>query len=400
MLATIDFVARHPVLRIYALLMFTASCAGAAAMPYRSLMAINTLHMSEQAFSLMMFLSTLTNVVFGVSIGILSDFAGDRRKLMAAIALIGAIGSLMIWTVETWWMMAISIIFILPLANINPLIYAGTRMETGGMAAGEAASVNSVVRTAMSASWVFIPVAVALLLEATGYGIMQVWAFGAALYVLCLALALIYLPANMREGSAPGGFSGFLTALRQLGDPSILFRLIAVSTICSVNWLNSFAQALIIKSTLGGTLSQAGFMASAVALMEIPAMLFWASVLRRIGPVATIVIGSVLYALYLCGLSLATSVHQIFLLIPVAGAAAGAILSVPISYFQDLFPGRPGLGTSLYPVQNFLGTGIAAGLFAGASHFTSYQGTVLIGAVVTLAASVALVVVERTLPRR
>ncbi len=59
---------------------------------------------------------------------------------------------------------------------------------------------------------------------------------------------------------------------------------------------------------------------------------------------------------------------------PDAGAGAAAILSVPISYFQDMFPGRPGLGTSLYPMQTFLGTGAAAGIFAVARSFHHLSG--------------------------
>ena len=399
MLSTIRHVARHPVLRIYALLMFMASCAGAAAQPYRSLMAIETLGMSEQAFALMMFLSTLTNLVFGVTIGIVSDFAGDRKRLMAILSVMGILGASLIWSVETPWMMAFAVILVLPFSNINPLVYAGTRMEVADMPAGEAASVNAVIRTTMSAYWVVVPVAAAFVLEFGGFGVMNVWLFTAALFAVCLALVVAFLPANARAGSAPGGLAGFAAALRELVHPGILLRLVAVSLLCSVNWLNSYLQALVINSTLGGSLADAGIMASGVALMEIPFMLAWAAGLKRLGPVTTLVFGAVLYAAYLIGMGLAHSVWQVFLLIPVAGAGAAAILSVPISYFQDLFPGRAGLGTSLYPIEGFLGTGAAAGIFAIAAHFTTYQGTAFVGAAVTLAAAGMLVAVERLVPR-
>jgi MFS transporter, SET family, sugar efflux transporter len=400
MFSTIAFVARHPVLRVYALLMFIASSATAAAAPYRSLIAIDTLHMSEQAFALVMVLSTLTGLVFGVSIGIVSDFAGNRRRLMASLLALGVSGAALIWMVETPWMLALSMISLLPFANINPLLYAGTRMEAAGLAPGAAASINTVVRTAMSASWVFIPVAVAFILQFGGLGVMNVWFFTAALFAVCLLLVLGFLPASARAGTAPGGIAGFLAALREVGHPGVLLRLLAVALLCSVNWLNGYLQALIIKSTLGGTLADAGTMASGVALMEIPFMLAWAAGMRRLGSVWTMVAGSLLYAAYLVGMGLATSTWQMFALIPVAGAGAASILSVPISYFQDLYPERPGLGTSLYPIQTFLGTGTAALVFAASTHFTTYQGTAFVGAGITLAASVMLVAVERFAPRR
>ena len=398
MRSTIRFVAHHPVLRIYGLLMFIASSANACIQPYRALIAIDTLHMSKQGFAAMMFFSTLTALVFGVCIGILSDFAGNRRRLMSILMTIGIVAALMVWTVETAWMMALVVICLLPFANITPLIYAGTRMEAADLEPRAAASVNSVVRTTMSASWVFIPVAVALVLETGGLGVMNVWAVMAVLFALCLALVLLFLPDTTKAGSAPGGLVGFVGALKELGHPAILLRLVAVSLLTSVNWLNGYVQALIIKTTLGGSLGDAGFMASGIALMEIPFMLAWASALHRLGPVRTLVAGAAIYAVFLVGVGFATSVWQVHALIPIAGAGAAAILSVPISYFQDMFPGRPGLGTSLYPIQTFLGTGAAAGIFAVSTHFTSYQGTAVVGAGMTLAASILLVLVERLVP--
>ncbi len=63
----------------------------------------------------------------------------------------------------------------------------------------------SVVRTTMSASWVFIPVAVAIVLETSGLGVMNVWAVMALLFALCLALVFIFLPETARGVHAPAG---------------------------------------------------------------------------------------------------------------------------------------------------------------------------------------------------
>jgi MFS transporter, SET family, sugar efflux transporter len=398
MLSTIAFVFRHQTLRINALLMFVASAAGAATMPYRSIMAIEALGMSEQTFSLMIFCSTVSSLIFGVSIGIISDFAGHRKRLMAIFSTMGVAGCALVWLFPSAWMMALVMIAILPFSNTNPLIYAGTRSATGGMKAGEAASVNSVLRTTMSAAWVVVPIAVAMVLEVNHLGVMNVWGLSGLLYVACLAMTIFLLPPQPRATSAEGGKSGFMKGLKELSDARVLVRVAAVSMLVSVNWLNAYLQPLIIKSTLGGTLGDAGFMASGVALLEIPAMLIWASVVRRTGAVATLACGGFLYALYFTGLGLVTSVWQVYALIPLIGLGAGAILSVPISYFQDLFPERPGLGTSLYPVQSFIGTAIAAGAFAGCSHFTGYQGTAITGAFLAIIAACLLVAVERFVP--
>ncbi len=124
----------------------------------------------------------------------------------------------------------------------------------------------------------------------------------------------------------------------ELAHPGIFLRLLAVSLIVAGEWLNGYLQTLVIKTTLGGSLSDAGFMASGVALMEIPFMLAWAAGLRRLGAVNTILAGAALYGGYLILMGSATAVWQIHALIPLAGAGAAALLSVPLSYFQDLFP--------------------------------------------------------------
>ena len=400
MLSTIRFVAHHPVLRIYALLMFTISCAGGAIQPYASLIAIDTLHMSGQAFALTMFLSTVASVAFGVTIGIVADFAGNRRRLMAMLALIGVLGTGLVWLVPTVPMLAISMILILPFANLHPLVFAGTRMEVSDMEPSKAASVNAVVRTTMSASWVVIPVAVAFFLQKGGFGVMTVWLIAALLFAVGVVLVLVFMPQAVRAGAAPGGLGTFVAALKELAHAAIFLRLLAIALILSGEWLNGYVQALIIKTVLGGSLADAGFMASGVALMEIPFMLVWAAGLPRLGAVWTIIAGSVIYAAYLVCLGSATAVWQVHALIPLAGAGAASLLSVPLSYFQDLFPGRPGLGTSLSPIEGFIGTGAAAGIFAVSTHFTTYQATTYVAAAVTLVAALLLIAAERLVPLR
>lgn len=398
MLSTIRFVARHPVLRVYALLLFVSACAGGAMHPYMALVAIDTLNMSGQGFALTMFVSTLTSLVFGVTIGIVSDFAGNRRRMMAILMALGVAGAGLIWLVQSAWMLALSMIVILPFANIAPLVFAGTRMEADEMAPDEAASVNSIIRTTMSAAWVIIPVAVAFVLQTGGFGVMNVWLVTALLFAVCLGLVLLFLPKTARAGTAQGGLAVYFAALNELAHPGIFLRLMAVSLIVAGEWLNGYLQTLVIKTTLGGSLSDAGFMASGVALMEIPFMLAWAAGLRRLGAVNTILAGAALYASFLVLMGSATAVWQVHALIPLAGAGAAALLSVPLSYFQDLFPGRPGLGTSLSPIEGFIGTGAAAAVFAIGTHVTTYQGTAFIGAGVMVASALLLIAIERWVP--
>jgi hypothetical protein len=69
------------------------------------------------------------------------------------------------------------------------------------------------------------------------------------------------------------------------------------------------------------------------------------------------VVAGLIYAGFMATLTFATSPWQIYALTVPAAAGAAALLSMPLTYFQDLFPGRPGLGTSFNPINSFLGNG-------------------------------------------
>ena len=56
------------------------------------LAAIGTLGMSDQAFSLLVLVSSVSAVVISVSLGILSDLLGDRRHMLMAMSTLGVIG--------------------------------------------------------------------------------------------------------------------------------------------------------------------------------------------------------------------------------------------------------------------------------------------------------------------
>ncbi len=397
MLSTIAFVARNPALRIYALLMFVASSAGAATFPYRSLMGISVLGMSEQFFSVMSFVATVSSLIFGVSIGIISDFITNRRALLLATGLMGALGFGLIWMFPSVWMMAFTTIFILPFSNTNPMIYTGVRNATSSMPSGEAAAVNSVVRTSMSAAWVGMPFFVGVLIASrSSTDVTDAFAVSLGFYCIVILVVLFVLPRDTQRSTVQGGKSGFFKALRELGQLSILLRLIVLAALCAGNWLQNYTMSLVVLD-LGGSLADTGFIAGGIALLEIPFMLLWAAALKRYGAVPVLIAGAVIYAVYLGATSLVWEVWQYFALIPVAGLGAASILSVPLSYFQDLFPERPGLGTSLYPLHGFVGTGIASLIFGVGSQWTDYQGVNAIGAILTLVAVVLLIGVERFL---
>ncbi len=208
-----------------------------------------------------MFVSTLTSLVFGVTIAsspILPATASvdgdphDARCGGSRACLAGAIG------LDA----ALSLIVILPFANIAPLVFAGTRMEVDEMEPDEAASVNSIIRTTMSGGLGDHSSRRRLRAAVGGFGVMNVWLVTALLFAVCVALVLLFLPASARAGTAQGRLAVYFAALRSLPIP-------ASSCGCSrvADRRRRVAERLSAdaghQETRGGFPVDAGFMAAA-----------------------------------------------------------------------------------------------------------------------------------------
>ncbi|MGL4196312.1 MAG: MFS transporter, partial [Allorhizobium sp.] len=135
--------------------------------------------------------------------------------------------------------------------------------------------------------------------------------------------------------------------------------------------------------------------AALIAFIEIPFMLIAASLLRRFSLLSIIVVSAIAYGAHMVGFAFASAPWHIYALAFPGAAAAAALLSMPLTYFQDLFPTRPGLGTAFMPINSFLGNAVSALTFAVGSHLLGYSGTAWLGLVLAISGVVALLLVER-----
>jgi SET family sugar efflux transporter-like MFS transporter len=79
----------------------------------------------------------------------------------------------------------------------------------------------------------------------------------------------------------------------------------------------------------------------------------------------------------------------------ISGAGAAALISIPITYLQDLIAERPGLGSALISVNIFMSAGLSALLFAIGTGISDYSGTAVIGAVAGMCGLGLLLFFER-----
>jgi MFS transporter, SET family, sugar efflux transporter len=385
----------QPQLALLALMLFVQGSAIGSTIPYLSVTAINELGLSDQAFSALVFAASVAAVTIGVSMGVLSDLMGDRRKMMIVMALTGAAGYGAIFFFPIVPVFVCATVFVIPFFQaLGPLLFASARVRTSALPSREAASINATLRAFMSAAWVVMPAAMGFAL-AGSKSMLGAWGVAclSALLVFLASLLLMQKPRNDVAGGGSG--AGFVASLKEIAAPLMLARMVCMALLTGTVRLSSILWPLIVTVNLGGTTADVGMIAGLIALLEIPFMLIWAAMLKRARILTILIAAGLIYGTYMAGLSAATATWHIYVLIVPGAAGAAALLSMPLSYFQDLFPDRPGLGTSLHPINTFLGNGLTAPAFALGAHYFGYSGTAWIAVAMALAGIGGLLAIER-----
>jgi hypothetical protein len=389
-------IAARPQLVILSILIFVQGCAYGSTLPYLGVTAIGALGMSDQAYSALTVVASIMTVTISVSLGILSDGMGDKRRMIALLALAGTIGYGAIFLFPSIPVFVAATALVIPFAQaVHSLLFASARIETATLPQREAAAVNTIVRSFMSASWVVMPAVLGLVLARSSNMIGAWGAAAACTFVIAIASLLLLAPPKERATAVGTSGAAFLEALRELVRADMLIRMVAMAAVSGITRLATMIWPLILTLELGGSTRDVGFIAALIAFIEIPFMLIAASLLKRFSLLLLIVVSALLYGLHMVGFAYATAPWHFYALALPGAASAAGLLSLPITYFQDLFPTRPGLGTAFMPINSFLGNAVAASTFAAGAHFFGYSGTAWLGLMLAFAGVVGLLVVDR-----
>jgi predicted MFS family arabinose efflux permease len=257
---------------------------------------------------------------------------------------------------------------------------------------GQGAAITATVRALFSGSWALAPGLIGLYLVSSP-SMTPAYGIAALASCTCFCLYFFFAPRNGAAGPAPD-HAGFFASLKRIFVPHVLSRVIVMAMLFGLQRLNSMLLPLIITHAAGGTVVDVGFMAGLTALLEMPFMMMWGFAQRHFRTVHVLAFGALIYCVYLLLLGFASAPWHIYALLLLNACGAAAILSVPITYLQDLIADRPGLGTSLISLNTFIGTGISAGLFAFGTAITDYSGTAFVGAAAGLASIGVLLYLE------
>lgn len=395
MLAAFRIIFGNPAIRIATITLFASGLTYGATLPYLSIVGIQEFGMSDQMLSLLLFAIAFANLAYGVSVAIFSDMIADRKPLLLAVTLAGIIGYGLIYALPHRMVFVLAAILLVPLSNSSySLLFASIRSLSLPLGNRQAMAVNQVVRALYSGSWVLVPGFIALWLV-NSKSMLPAWGFSGLACLFCFVVALVFMPSlkSAKAGDTPP--VTFFSSLRMATTPLMLGRIGSMSAVIAASRLIGVIQPLIMTGIAGGKVTDVGFIAGACAALEIPSMLIWGALLKRLSVLQALAIGTAIYAVFMGLLSFADAPWQIYALVLPNSFGVSAILSLPLTYYQDLLVERPGLGTSLNQMSTFVSTGMSAAAFAIGAHWLGYSGTAWLGVAMAIAGILGLLALER-----
>lgn len=382
-------------LRISALAIFLFGTTGAATSPYQSLIGIQELGLSDSGYATLMFAAAVINVTASVMMGILADRMGDYRRSIVIVSVFGVAGFGIVYVAASAPAFVMSKLLFIPIFGaLNSLIFANVRASSEGLSAARLVAINSTMRATISLSWVLMPGLVGIMLAGAS-SMLPAYLVATAAALACLVITAVWLPvAPPRTRAGSEDRYRFLASLFEIIEPRVALRVLAIALICSMLHVSDAVRPLIVTGQAGGTVSDLGIIVGIVAALEILFILVWGRAERFLKPVRALALGAGLYTVYLVLQGLATEVWHVYAQTLLSGIAAAAIISLPITYLQDLIADRPGLGSSLIAVNIFLSAGLSALIFAIGTHLGSYATVSVLGAVVGCAGIVLLLLLD------
>lgn len=119
-------------------------------------------------------------------------------------------------------------------------------------------------------------------------------------------------------------------------------------------------------------------------------------VVARVRRTTLIALGSAIYTCHLIALPILSDSPLIWGMTLVAGIGGTAIISLPITYYQDLLHGRPGTAGAMLALQKLVADVMGATAFAIGTSLGGYETVALIGTALALTGAAGLYLVDRS----
>ncbi|ELY3985000.1 sugar efflux transporter SetB [Cronobacter muytjensii] len=337
---------------------FLTGIAGALQTPTLSLFLTEEVHARPAMVGFFFTGSAIIGIFVSQFLAGRSDRKGDRKSLIFACCLLGALACLLFaWNRNYFILLFVGVFLSSFGSTANPQMFALAR-EHADRTGREAVMFSSILRAQVSLAWVVgPPLAYAL---AMGFGFQTMYISAAAAFVLCALMVWFFLPSMRKEPLATT--APLKAPRRNRRDALLLF------SICTLMWgtnsLYIINMPLYLINELHLPEKLAGVMMGAAAGLEIPVMLIAGYYARKFGKRFLMRVAVVAGVLFYLGMLTLQSPALLLTLQLLNAVYIGILAGIGMLYFQDLMPGQAGAATTLYTNTTRVGW-IIAGSLAG-----------------------------------
>ena len=353
--------------------MFLSGITFAAILPYGAVVGIEVLGLSNSTYAIIVGMGAAISALVSLSFGYASDIVRDRRLLILFCAAVGFASYLVLYLLRS------PIAFVLVTCLTAPIAaalfsqlfsYARTYYDLHDPA--RASFMVSILRTVFAVAWIIVPPFVGFYV--TNNSIFEIYIASSLAYFACACFVLIgfrsprlFVPRPKRaaQEEAAGRHRGF--------HAGVLSGIFGLTLIKIAMVLTSTVMPLAIINNFGGQISDIGLFAGLVAALEVPFMIAWAFLGTRISKEAILTVNGFIFAAFVGLAAVSGNMGHIFVLAAMNALAASALLSIQISYLQEVIRGRVGLSTSLSDLVGIVSSFAAATLFGVLTASGNYR---------------------------
>lgn len=375
---------------------FLSGAAFAAMTPYRAIVGVDELGLSNAAFGTVMALTAVGSACASVALGWLSDKVADRRILIFLCAVMGVVAFGLIWAIQTPFVFVLAFCLLVPFGNaLFSQSFSYSRAFYNRTHPERAEFILSVLRSMFTLAWIVVPPVAGLI--AARWSAYSVFAFSAVAHVGCtLVIGLLWLQPTAKIGVAATDPDEPAVAPPRIRIAApYRFGIAGVTLAMAAVQLNMVLLPLVILRDLNGSLTQVGINASIAAAIEVPAMIGWGYLAMRVRKDVILAAASAIFAVYFGLMLFVGSFLQVVLLQAFAAVAIAALLSISISYLQEAIPSRVGLSTSLVDLSRVVSVWVAAAVFSLNSGAT-YTPFMAVAALLSLAGAGLMLLAGRS----
>ncbi|EGT4443792.1 sugar efflux transporter SetB [Cronobacter sakazakii] len=359
---------------------FLTGIAGALQTPTLSLFLTEEVHARPAMVGFFFTGSAIIGIFVSQFLAGRSDRKGDRKSLIFACCLLGALACLLFaWNRNYFILLFVGVFLSSFGSTANPQMFALAR-EHADRTGREAVMFSSVLRAQVSLAWVVgPPLAYAL---AMGFGFQVMYISAAAAFVLCALMVWCFLPSMRKE---PLATTAPLEAPRRnRRDALLLF------SVCTLMWgtnsLYIINMPLYLINELRLPEKLAGVMMGAAAGLEIPVMLIAGFYARKFGKRFLMRVAVTAGVLFYLGMLTLHSPALLLALQLLNAIYIGILAGIGMLYFQDLMPGQAGAATTLYTNTTRVGWIIAGSLAGVIAEILNYHAVFYVALAMTAGA--------------